>query len=119
MERKLFELTDQQRRKCGPAPEIPSDEEFQVRWAKTHRGQIRGWGMGKRDWMLRALRMTEEYQSGLWQGRADRARGVEYSEERSDRAHNLGYHTGYTGYESDRRGWDAATRQRFDEEYLN
>lgn len=55
---------------------------------------------------------------GLWQGRVDAARGLDYSEERSENTFNLGYYRGYTEYESNRRGWDAATRQAFDSKYV-
>lgn len=118
MERKIFQLTAQQMKKVRQPVPMPTDEEFQAQWKKAHHGKVTGWGMAKRDWALKALRGTAEYQQGLWQGRADRARGIGYSEERNDSSYNLGYHDGYTGYESDRHGWDPATRQRFDEQYL-
>jgi len=118
MERKIFQLTEQQLRKCRTV-QLPSDDEIKIMWAKAHSGKVAGWGMKKRDLALSALRGSPEYQRGMWQGRADAARGLDYSEERNDSAYNLGYHQGYTNYQSDRRGWDAATRQTFDDQYVS
>lgn len=118
MDRKMFQLTEQQLKKCT-AVELPSDEHLQEVWKRTHHGKLAGWGMGKRDFIVSAMSRTPEYQRGIWQGRVDRARGLDYSEERIDAPYNLGYHRGYTNYESNRRGWDVATRQRFDAEYVN
>ena len=120
MERKQYEPTEKQIAKWNSfeTPAMPTDEEFKAMWKKSHHGKVAGWGMGKRDWVLRNMTSTQEYQMGIWQGRVDAARGLEYSEERSESTYNLGYHRGYTEYESNRRGWDAATRQPFDEKYL-
>lgn len=121
MERKLYEPTQKQIEnwsKLTTPAAIPTDEEFKALWAKRHHGKVAGWGMGKRDWMLSRMTSTPEYQRGIWQGRVDAARGLGYSEERNENTYNLGYHRGYTEYESNRNGWDAATRQRFDEKYL-
>ena len=118
MERKTYQLTKNQLKKCKQV-EMPTDEEFKAIWAKAHHGKVNGWGMQKRNFVLSQMTMTEEYQQGIWQGRVDQARGLEYSEERNESAYNLGYYRGYTGYTSDRRGWDAATRARFDEKYVN
>ena len=74
---------------------------------------------GKRTWIIGNMKGTAEYQRGLWQGRVDRANGLDYSEERSETTYNLGYYRGYTEYESNRRGWDAATREQFDATYVN
>jgi hypothetical protein len=98
---------------------MPTDDEFKTRWAKKHGGKTRGWGLLKRDYVLGGMTTTREYQMGLWQGRVDKARGLEYSEERNENTYNLGYYRGYDEYESNRRGWDSATRQRFDEKYIN
>ena len=127
MERKIYEPTrsfekkiarwDAQRASAGDS--MPTDEEFKTRWAKRHGGKTRGWGISKRDYVLSGMTTTREYQMGLWQGRVDCARGLEYSEERNENVYNLGYYRGYTQYESDRRGWDRATRERFDEKYIN
>ena len=121
MNRKLYQPTKNQEHKWSQftPPAMPNDEEFQARWKRTHHGKLTGWGMGKRDWIVSNMSRTREYQMGIWQGRVDRARGLDYSEERSENTYNLGYYRGYTEYESNRRGWDAATRQRFDENYLS
>jgi hypothetical protein len=117
MARKLYQLTEQQLKKYQPTPTVPTDEEFQARWAKSHHGEVNGWGMGKRTWIMSQMAKTAEYQRGIWQGRVDRARGLDYAEERNENVYNLGYYRGYTNYESDRRGWDAQTRAWFDSEY--
>ena len=118
--RKMYEPTKGNEKKWAryALVEMPTDEEFKARWAKSHHGKTRGWGIGKRDFILSQMVRTREYQMGLWQGRVDKAQGLEYSEERSESTYNLGYHRGYVEYESNRRGWDSATRQRFDEKYL-
>lgn len=121
MDRKMYQPTANQERRWAQftAPTMPSDEEFQMRWAKSHHGKVTSWGMGKRDWVLSQMTQSREYQMGIWQGRVDAARGLEYSEERNENTYNLGYYRGYTEYESNRRGWDRATRERFDAQYLN
>lgn len=124
-ERTMYRPTEKQLAKWAAADArlsecaMPSDEEFKTRWMKAHHGKVAGWGMGKRDWIVSNMSMTSAYQRGIWQGRVDAARGLEYSEERSENTYNLGYYRGYTEYESNRRGWDAATRARFDAEYVN
>lgn len=118
MERKMYQMTERQLSKCASV-EQPSDEWFQAEWKRAHHGKLAGWGMGKRNFIVSQMAHTAEYQQGLWQGRVDRACGLDYSEERIDSAYNLGYHRGYTEYESNRRGWDAATCERFDAEYVN
>ena len=64
------------------------------------------------------MKFTTEYQTGLGQGRVDKANGLSYTDDRPTSTFNLGYYVGYTSYESNRKGWDAATRQRFDEMYI-
>ena len=120
MNRKMYQPTKNQERKWAKFDtlEMPTDDEFKARWAKAHHGKARGWGMMKRDFVLSQMTQTREYQMGIWQGRVDAARGLDYSEERSENTYNLGYHRGYTGYQSDRRGWDRDTRARFDAKYL-
>lgn len=122
MERKMFEPTEKQTARWamldGQVAEMPSDDHFKTIWAKSHHGKESGWGMGKRDYMLRVMTQTSAYQTGIWQGRVDKARGLPYSEERNENTYNLGYYRGYTGYESDRNGWDRATRERFEASYL-
>jgi len=95
--------------------DMPSDDEFKTRAKKSRKP----WGIIKRDFILGQMTQTREYQMGIWQGRVDAARELEYSEERTENTYNLGYYRGYTGYKSDHRGWDAATRARFDEKYLS
>ena len=121
MERKMYEPTRGNLKKWArfQSIEMPTDDEFKARWAKSHHGKTNGWGMMKRDFILKNMTRSREYQTGLWQGRVDKARGLEYSEERNESAYNLGYHRGYTEYKSNRRGWDRATRERFDEKYVN
>lgn len=118
--RKMYEPTKNQERKWAKFSDIkmPTDEQFKTRWAKTRHGKTRGWGIAKRDFVLSNMTKAREYQIGLWQGRVDAARGLPYSEERNENTYNLGYHRGYTSYASNRRGWDTATRQRFDAKYL-
>jgi len=103
--------------------DLPTDEEFKADWARKHGGKLAGWGLAKRKFMLGQLQCCMEYSIGLWQGRVDKARGLAYQHEApSDdniNAYNHGYHNGYCSYESNRGGWDAGTKQRFDEKYLN
>lgn len=122
--RKMYEPTEKQLSKWGePGKDIeslmPSNDEIKQAWAKSHHGKVAGWGMKKRDLRLSLMTSTYEYQLGIWQGRVDAANGLDYSEDRNENTYNLGYHRGYTEYESNRRGWDVATKQRFDEKYLN
>ena len=120
MKRKMYEPTANQEIKfaANDNEAMPTDAEFKTNWKASPRGTVRGWGMAKRDWALRHLRHSGEYQRGLWQGRVDKARELPYSEERSAGGYNLGYYMGYDEYESNRRGWDKGTRARFDEKYL-
>ena len=124
-ERKMYWPTEKQLEKWSKADarheaaSLPTDEEFKARWMKAHHGKTAGWGLIKRDWIVSNMSMTSVYQRGIWQGRVDAARGLDYSEERNENTYNLGYYRGYTEYESNRRGWDAATRARFDAEYVN
>ena len=122
MDRKMYEPTTNQERKWAKftgAVEMPTDEEFKTRWSKAHHGKATGWGMGKRNFVLSHMTQTREYQLGIWQGRVDAARGLDYAEDRNENTYNLGYYRGYTNYGSDRRGWDQATRARFDAQYLS
>jgi hypothetical protein len=122
MNRKMYQPTKNQERKWAAYDDVvagmPTDEEFKLRWKRSHHGKEAGWGMGKRNWVLAQMTQTREYQMGIWQGRVDRARCLGYSEARNENTYNLGYFRGYNDYESDRRGWDAATRERFDAEYV-
>ena len=119
--RKMYQPTESQERNWAKftTPEMPTDEWFKDRWAKDHHGKINGWGMGKRDWVLSKMTKSREYQMGIWRGRVDAANNLPYAEERNENTYNLGYYRGYTQYQSDRRGWDQATRERFDAQYIN
>jgi len=120
MERKIYQPTEKQLNlwaKYTPR-EIPTDEEFKALWAKRHHGKQAGWGMGKKQWIISNMTDNPEYQRGIWQGRVDRANGLDYSEERNENTYNLGYYRGYVEYESHRNGWDKLTRQSFDEKYV-
>lgn len=121
MERRMYQPTEAQEQKWArhSAPAMPTDDEFKSMWKRSHHGKVTGWGMGKRDWVVGQMKYSREYQMGLWQGRVDRAQGLDYSEERNENVYNLGYYRGYTTYESDMRGMDAETRQRFAAEYAN
>lgn len=116
MERMMYQPTAKQEAKWGAltVPQMPTDEEFKTRWAAKHKGKTTGWGMAKRDWVLNFLKNTREYQMGLWQGRVDNVRGLDYSEERNDNTYNLGY---YRGYEGGTQGMDEATRTAFLAQY--
>lgn len=125
MERKIYEPTEKQLKNWSELQlaQMPTDDELRASWKKSHHGKEAGWGLGKRNWIIGNLGNCQEYQMGLWQGRVDRARGLDYQEkhisDENANAYNLGYYRGYTDYESNRHGWDAATRQRFDEKYLS
>lgn len=114
----IFKPTARQEAKWDDkTPEMPSDEYFKDQWKKTHRGKVTGWGLGKRQWLVNSWGMTRDYQVGMWQGRVDKANGLDYNKERKDKAYNYGYNLGYTEYESNRRGWDDKTRGTFDKKY--
>ena len=98
---------------------MPTDEEFKATWKRQHHGKSTGWGLGKRQWIISNMSRGTEYVTGLGQGAVDAANGLNYQELDEDKSYNLGYYRGYTNYESNRRGWDAATRQRFDKLYVN
>lgn len=123
MERKIYQLTAKQIEKAERATlnvvPMPSDEQFQAQWKKTHHGKLTGWGMGKAAWVKSHMSLDAEYMRGLWQGMVDKANGLDYSEERNENTYNLGYYRGYTEYESNRKGWDSNTRQQFDSNYIN
>lgn len=122
--RVMYQPTNKQLTKWGTPGDfnidsrMPSDDEIKASWAKSHNGKTNGWGMKKRDLKLSIMTGSYDYQLGIWQGRVDAANGLDYSEERNENTYNLGYHRGYTDYNSDRKGWDAATRQRFDAQYV-
>jgi len=119
-ERKIFEPTEKQELKWNNEPPVmPSDDEFKATWKKSHGGKVTGWGLGKRQWVVSSWGMTRDYQVGMWQGRVDKANGLNYSDERLSAGYNIGYNLGYTEYESNHKGWDTATRTNFDEKWVN
>ncbi len=119
MERKIYQLTDKQIAKAVASRfDMPSDDEIKSRWMEAHHGKVTGWGMEKAELTRKQLKGDVEYQRGIWQGRVDRANDVEYNEERTTSSYNMGYHEGYSNYESDRRGWDQNTRDWFDQNWI-
>lgn len=120
MSRKMYQPTEKQEAKwatISPLP-MPTDEDFQAMWKKAHHGKLAGWGMGKRDWIIANLKNSRDYQMGLWQGRVDKAQGLDYTEERIDAPYNLGYFRGYTEYELvGGNGWDREQLRAFRAEY--
>jgi hypothetical protein len=135
MDRKMYQFTEKQiermaRQGLRTWTEIEAEIRVQIadaesndiikaRWMKTHHGKARGWGLLKAQVMLDSMKLTIDYQQGIWQGRVDKARGLGYQEERFEKPYNMGYYVGYCDYESNRRGWDSATRERFDEQWVN
>jgi len=121
MERKMYEPTQKESERWAAfvPPTMPTDDEFKALWKKAHRGKVAGWGMGKAEWVLRSVRGSREFGMGYGQGMVDAAREQPYADTTDDKAYNQGYHDGYTKYASNRKGWDANTRARFDEKYLN
>ena len=118
-ERMMYQPTEKQAETWAamPEPTMPSDDEIKA-MAKKMRGGKKPWGILKRDIILGNQRISPEYQRGLWQGRVDAARGLDYSEERSEASYNVGYYTGYTEFHSNYRGWDRATQERFYNTYM-
>jgi hypothetical protein len=106
---KTYEPTEKQNRKwaaAGVTIIMPSDDEFKARWMKSHHGVVRGWGLGKRQWIICTLACTREYNLGIWQARVDALNGLDYQTPMSDddgvnmNAYNLGYYRGYTEFGS-------------------
>lgn len=124
MNRKMYQPTKNQEAKWnayGPV-EMPSDDEFKARWAKSHGGKTRGWGLKKRDWVLSNMANTREYQEAIWQGRVDFLQGISYQADENEEnasAYNLGYYRGYTNCMSDLGGFDAGTVGQMLTNYLN
>ena len=116
MDRKMFEPTQKQLEKWSRfAPVMPSDQEFKARGKKERKP----WGILKRNQVLSNMTMSAEYQMGIWQGRVDKARGLDYSEERNENTYNLGYYRGYTDYTpGSRNGWDIDTYNWFVSTYV-
>ena len=126
MNRKMYEPTDKQNSKWAAfkTPQMPTDDEFKSRWAKSHHGVVRGWGLGKRQWIIGNLTQTREYNMGIWQARVDALRGLDYQTPLSDddgeniNCYNLGYYRGYTEFAKLNREMGAAYTA-FVEKYSN
>ncbi len=121
MERKMYTLTEKQIAKATAiTPTMPTDDEFKSLWTKSHHGKTAGWGMGKRDWIVSNMKYSTEYQRGLWQGRTDKARGLNYAETIDENHYNLGYYRGYTDWAiGSTNGFDKPTYEKFMAEYVN
>lgn len=121
MERKIYRPTEKQEQKWAEfsAPQMPTDDEFKTEWKKAHHGKEAGWGMMKRNWILRSMSSSREYQMGLWQGRVDKIRGLDYQEKQDESTYNLGYYRGYTNCESDLNGMNSDQKKTFLDEYKN
>jgi hypothetical protein len=106
MDRKMYEPTDKQSKKWNSFKLVvmPSDDEFKARWSRAHHGTVRGWGLGKRQWIINNLSQSRQYNEGIWQARVDALRGLDYQTPLSDddgqgiNAYNLGYYRGYTEF---------------------
>lgn len=126
MKRTVYEPTDKQNQKWNgfKSIEMPTDDEFKTRWAKSHHGTTRGWGLGKRQWIIGNLSQCHEYNMGIWQARVDALRGLDYQTPLNDddgehiNAYNLGYYRGYTEFSKLAREMGAAY-SAFVERYEN
>jgi hypothetical protein len=118
MDRKLYQPTAKQIAKWTAflAPEIPSDDDFKAAWAKRHPNDITGWNVGKRNWIIRTLSSSFDYQMGLWQARVDFIRGLGYQGKAEDTAYSLGYSRGWNNGEPF-KGIDSSTVNRLNAEY--
>lgn len=120
MTRKMYKPTKNQERKWDEMSQIemPTDDELKAQWAKSHHGKVRGWGIGKANFIQSNMTQTREYQTGIWQGRVDFVCGLEYQEKQADAnmenasAYNLGYYRGHTECESNMKGFDPASKKR-------
>jgi len=127
MDRKQYQPTEKQLQKWGTlkSSEMPSDDEFKAAWKHSHHNVERGWGMGKRDWVVNHandhLIWTIEYNIGLWQGRIDALQGLEPIEtpDYHNDPYQYGYFHGFNGFESFWHGYDAQARAKLIEQYSN
>ncbi len=100
--RPKFQLTEKQLKKCEIELRAAKS---QREYADTNKAKLgKRYPMACRDAGRTMLKADPEYQLGLWQGRIDNANGLGYSDERLSKSYNMGYHTGYTSYESNKRG---------------
>jgi hypothetical protein len=100
MERKMYEPTDKQNQKWNgfKSIEMPTDDEFKTRWAKSHHRTTRGWGLGKRQWIVGNLsQLGLDYQTPLSDDDGENMN-----------AYNLGYYRGYTEFSKLSREMGAA-----------
>jgi len=102
MDRKMYQLTAKDQRKCRKENRWAIEELAQIE--ADHAKLGKRYGLRKRDASRRLLKGNPEYIRGLWQARIDAARGLGYSEERLESAYNMGYHAGYTNYASNLHG---------------
>ncbi len=102
MTRVIYQLTEKNLAKCTPQGRRAQDRRDKADENKVKLG--RKYGLECRAAARDALKADPEYQRGLWQGRIDAANDLNYHEERLEKAYNMGYHAGYTGYESDLNG---------------
>ena len=122
-ERRMYQATQSVEKKIARAQRQvekfsqPSDEQFKAIWKKAHHGKLAGWGMGKANWIANRMKSAPEYLQGMWQGRVDALRGLDYSEERIEKAYNLGYYRGYCNWETDREGMNQEQLAEFETEY--
>lgn len=56
----------------------------------------KGYGLAKRDASINSHRIGAEYQKGLGQGRLDKLNGKTYTDVRTSKEFNMGYHAGYS-----------------------
>lgn len=93
MDRKIYQLTASDLKKCKTADEIAALKlAFEDR--KTELGKK--FGLKKRDYYLSLMMMTQEYYQGKGQGALDLASGLPYAEKTDCGDYNVGYHNGFT-----------------------
>jgi hypothetical protein len=102
MSRVMYQLTEKELKKLqGKAEAAQKRRE----WADANKKKLgKRYGIECRNAGADALKGDPEYQRGIWQARIDKARGLEYSEDRLESAYNLGYYRGWSNYESDLKG---------------
>jgi len=93
MERKLYKLTDGNKKKITVNPE--DIDNLVSEYSKSLKSSKKK-GLMVLDYKLKLMAKTEDYILGCWQGKLDKSSGLEYSEERNDNFYNLGYYRGYT-----------------------
>ena len=104
MNRKMYQLTERDTEKANRVREQAERELAHIEENADRLRKQKKYGLRKRDVARRALKGDTEYVRGLWQGRIDRVRGMDYTDERPGSSYNMGYYTGWNGLESDLRG---------------